>query len=137
LVKSSSSREIDDAAERAIAESERQPTRELIADYLDFLVKNGYLVKKANLYGPTPKFGFAWAEATLVVIAKANPAMLEGDHRGSVALVMAKTALGVDEKNIDVGGNPEELVRLANTIFNFAKNYFPVDFIQKMLESED
>jgi hypothetical protein len=114
----------------------------VIADYMDFLVKRGYLLKtakKGDYLKPTEKFAHAWADATLVVVLRTypDPPPDDPDPRGTIALEMARVALGVDKGAVAHGNNPEEMARLADAILNFAKHIFKDPaFLRKRLESE-
>ena len=113
-----------------------------IEDDLGFLVKGGYLektTKKGDYLKPTKKFAHAWADATLVVVKSSypDPPSDDPDPRGIIALEMARVALGLDRNATVNGRNPDEMVRLADAIFNFAKQYFKDPaFLRKWLESE-
>jgi hypothetical protein len=130
----------EDAAATAVVEASRNASRATAAEYPDLLVKKGYLQKtaKEDYYKPAKKFTHAWADATLVVVRRSypDPPPDDPDPRATIALEMARVALGLDRKAVKVRP-PEEMVRLATAIFNVAKEYFKDPaFLRKVLESE-
>ena len=131
--------EVDEAVKRAGEEALLKPSLELTADYIDLLVRKGYLLKKKSagqdIYKPSRKFGIAWADATLTAIAKGNPDLFEEDPRGAIALEMTKKVLGLDGRSIVKGRNPEEFARLAGVIVSIARAYFGPEYIDQVLSA--
>ncbi len=129
--------EVDDAVKRAGEEALLKPSLAMTADYVDLLVRKGYLMKKRSagldIYKPSRKFGTAWADATLTAIATVDPDLFEEDPRGAIALEMTKKVLGLDEHSIVKGRNPEEFARLAGVIVGIARAYFPPEYIDMVL----
>ena len=129
--------EVDEALKRAGEEALLKPSLAMTADYLDLLVRKGYLMRRRSAghdaYKPSQKFGIAWADSTLVAIAKGNPSLFGEDPIGAIALEMTKKVLGLDGRSLVKGRNPEEFARLAGVIVGIARGYFGPEYIDQVL----
>ncbi len=131
-----SSHELNEAAERAGAEAMLEPSIAMVGDYVDLLVKRGYLAKKRlqdqDNYKPTRKFGLAWADATVTAVTSIRPELLDEDMIGAIALEMTKKLLGLDKNTIVKGRNPEEFARLSGVIVGIGRQYFGAAYIDQV-----